>query len=914
MVSPCVELTQDGIWINGQPLILLTSSLFYFRLPASEWRNRMRTLRFLGYNAIDVYFPWNYHELEPGQWDFVGGRDVRAFLQLAREEGLWVVARPGPFICSEWDGGALPAYLNTIPGIKLRDGHPDFLQSAKEWYSHIIPLLAEFQVENGGTVILVQIENELDFYDCADRAGLMTALRDSARSHGISVPLIACSGEGDLAGATGGIDGVVPSCNFYFDSLDPQLEERIRHYALRLRNLGFPLCITETNRAHADLRRLLAGGAKLLGPYLQTGGTDFGFTTSVTNWGDPLAFMTSHYDFGGMISPGGRVRPEGHEAILLTKMIKALGSALALSAPVESPPVSVRGIEGAFLNLKGGGWLAGIPNLCGNPVQVQFAGVTGLFPAKTILEVPPGTCPFILVDFPLSNFGFEGLIEYATSELVDCSKRDELLELTFATDGSSEVALQWQGASLEQISGWRIEPLPQGWRFWIDKDLPAEAELVGTNGKRLRIRAEDRANISSLESVELESWQRITEFPRLSGMEIPEMEFRLTPFPPCSPDWFVYSLPCEPDRLFLEQNRIYRGFGWYRSVFNGGKSAQGFLARSAADILSLYVDGQFFGTRVPAGGDAYWVVPDAHRPSTMSELVVRAEIWGHANFDDHRLPALRLNSMRGMGDFTVIEQIDNLTSNWFYHHRAQNPANEPAPEWPLLNFGGWSTTDEPSQGVYYRNVDFIHTLDTRVLHFPGLQVRAEVYLDGRSAGVVNPLNPFLDISHLSREGVPALIAVAVDQHFRRPTGEALLYQGASLSGWELSGWGESGLAGMAEKYKKVSEPIKLPFSLGKGEMAWLYADIPLSADWNRRWGLQLVGQGLKVSAWIGNHLTGRLWLPSLVRPRMTGGADDRMVLPTSWLQEAHGSLHMLLESVDDHRNGELRELKLTLDI
>ena len=129
MTSPCVELQSSGIWINGRPLILLTSSLFYFRLPSSEWRSRMRCLRLLGYNAIDVYFPWNYHELEPGLWNFSGERDVRVFLHQAKAEGLWVVARPGPYICSEWDGGALPAYLSVKPDLKLRDNDLDYLEA-----------------------------------------------------------------------------------------------------------------------------------------------------------------------------------------------------------------------------------------------------------------------------------------------------------------------------------------------------------------------------------------------------------------------------------------------------------------------------------------------------------------------------------------------------------------------------------------------------------------------------------------------------------------------------------------------------------------------------------------------------------------------------------------------------------------
>src|SRR5690606_22761436 len=155
--------------------------------------------------------PWNFHETSPGEWDFTGRRDVAAFLDLAHEAGLKVVARPGPYICSEWDGGALPAWLTLTPGLEVRQAEPQYLAEVGRWCGRGRPLLAERQHGRGGSVVAVQLENELDFFDTADRPADVTALRDMVRGHGITVPLVACAGQGDLTGATGGVPGVVPA-------------------------------------------------------------------------------------------------------------------------------------------------------------------------------------------------------------------------------------------------------------------------------------------------------------------------------------------------------------------------------------------------------------------------------------------------------------------------------------------------------------------------------------------------------------------------------------------------------------------------------------------------------------------------------------------------------------------------------
>jgi beta-galactosidase len=429
---------------------------------------------------------------------------------------------------------------------------------------------------------------------------------------------------------------------------------------------------------------------------------------------------------------------------------------------------------------------------------------------------------------------------------------------------------------------------------------------------RLIVKAVDRAEIGNLEKAGLDEQQIVSTQATSKELDLSHVNYRLAPVDPCGPEWFISAHPCKPGQLHLEENNIFRGFGWYRTICTLEKNVQGFLVRSGSDVLSLYLGAHFLGTLVPGGGDAYVSLPENIHFSVDSELVVRAEIWGHANFDDHRLPVLRLKSMRGMDGMVAVRENENITSNWFYQHRVQIPAPQIDPVWPYINFGGWSATEEPLRGVYYREVSFANGMDVCVLHFPGLQVNAQVFLNGQSAGVVNPFNPFVDLSDLSQPGETAVIAVAVEQDFRRSAGQVLLYQGESLQEWELAGWDESGLAGLANESALAAKDVNFPVTLAGGEMAWLHVDLPLSVDWDRGWDLQLEGHGLKVSAWIGKRLVGRIWLPSKMRPRMTGGAEDHMVLPVDWLQDANGQLHLLLEGVSSV--GELSKLKFILDM
>jgi beta-galactosidase len=151
-----VKFSAEGIMIEDKLRVVLCASAFYFRIPCCEWRDRLEKVKAAGYNCIDVYIPWNYHETEEGCWEFEGQKDVEAYFKLAAELGLWIIARPGPYICSEWDMGSLPAYLLTKEGLVLRDYNEIYLSCVKKWYDQIMPIIENYQLGKQGTVIAVQ--------------------------------------------------------------------------------------------------------------------------------------------------------------------------------------------------------------------------------------------------------------------------------------------------------------------------------------------------------------------------------------------------------------------------------------------------------------------------------------------------------------------------------------------------------------------------------------------------------------------------------------------------------------------------------------------------------------------------------------------------------------------------------------
>ena len=150
--------------LDGKPFQIVSGEMHYARIPRAYWRDRLRMAKAMGLNSITTYVFWNWHEAKPGFYDFSGNRDVAEFVREAQQEGLYVILRPGPYSCAEWDFGGFPAWLLKDPNMVVRSRDPQFLAAARAWLLQLGKQLAPLQIGNGGPIIAVQVENEYGSY------------------------------------------------------------------------------------------------------------------------------------------------------------------------------------------------------------------------------------------------------------------------------------------------------------------------------------------------------------------------------------------------------------------------------------------------------------------------------------------------------------------------------------------------------------------------------------------------------------------------------------------------------------------------------------------------------------------------------------------------------------------------------
>lgn len=305
-----LELTYDrqSFWLNGERIFLNSATIHYFRMPKEEWRDVLLKAKLAGMNCIDTYFAWNVHEPEEGQWDFEGDRDCGAFLDLCAELGMWVIARPGPFICAEWDFGGFPYWLGTKPDIAFRENNDVYLHYVDAYFDRIIPIIRDRQLSAGGPVILVQVENEYGYLKDDDAASAhMNRLRDALLQRGIDVPLITC---------VGGAEGTIEGANFWSGADG--------HYAkLRAKQPDTPKMVTEfwtgwfehwggasaiqktAPLLEKRIMEILRAGYTGISYYMFYGGTNFGGYGGRTV-GSSDIFMITSYDYDAPLNEYGR--------------------------------------------------------------------------------------------------------------------------------------------------------------------------------------------------------------------------------------------------------------------------------------------------------------------------------------------------------------------------------------------------------------------------------------------------------------------------------------------------------------------------------------------------------------------------------------------------------------------------------
>ena len=150
--------------LDGQRLQIRCGEIHAARVPMEYWRHRLQMAKAMGLNTVCAYLFWNLHEPHPGEYVWTGQADDAEFCRIAQEEGLWVILRPGPYACAEWEMGGTPWWLLKYDDIKLRSRDPRYLGAVKSYLKEVGRVLAPLQITHGGPIIMAQVENEYGFF------------------------------------------------------------------------------------------------------------------------------------------------------------------------------------------------------------------------------------------------------------------------------------------------------------------------------------------------------------------------------------------------------------------------------------------------------------------------------------------------------------------------------------------------------------------------------------------------------------------------------------------------------------------------------------------------------------------------------------------------------------------------------
>jgi len=299
--------------LDGEPFQIISGELHPARIPAEYWSHRIKMAKAMGCNTISAYLFWNYHESEEGIFDFTtGNHNLGEFFRLVAEEDMWLILRPGPYVCAEWELGGIPPYLLRIPDIKLRCMDLRYILAVERYIARLSEEIKPYLITNGGPVLMVQIENEYGSFG-NDRSYL-TKLKELWKDNGIDVPTFTGDGATTFMLEAGSLPGSAVG-------LDPGKTLADFELASKM-NPGVPVFSSETypgwlthwgeewaKRNTLDLLKevsFLMDNKKSFNFYVIHGGTNFGFTAGANSGGLGYEPDVTSYDYDAPINEQGQ--------------------------------------------------------------------------------------------------------------------------------------------------------------------------------------------------------------------------------------------------------------------------------------------------------------------------------------------------------------------------------------------------------------------------------------------------------------------------------------------------------------------------------------------------------------------------------------------------------------------------------
>ena len=309
----------DGYYtFDGKPAVIVSGSIHYPRVPRPYWRDRIRKAKAMGFNCIGTYVFWNAHENKPGVFDFSGNLDIAAFALACQEEGMWLIVRPGPYVCSEWDFGGLPAWLLKDPDMVVRTNDPKFLEASARYMKAVGQQLRDLQVTHGGPIIQVQVENEYGQFGRPgnpDDMAYNRAIYDQLVAAGFDTMFIRCDWPVGRTIRTAHIDEVYTTMNFggsaerafrFFERQYPGQPKMCGEYWVGwFDHWGSRHHTKELKPFLTQIDWMLSNDVSF-NIYMLHGGTNWGFTSGA-NWSGQYSADTTSYDYDSPMDEMGKI-------------------------------------------------------------------------------------------------------------------------------------------------------------------------------------------------------------------------------------------------------------------------------------------------------------------------------------------------------------------------------------------------------------------------------------------------------------------------------------------------------------------------------------------------------------------------------------------------------------------------------